>query len=236
VTAALRAWTAFVLGFATLSYSLRFTEGKPPKDALYKWSTFEGGLIQFAIIGLIVYGIAGLGDRKQLLALRRPTSWGRAFGIAIGIGLLMLVLAFALGPILNPGREQGITPDRWEPDRAAPYIANGLVICLAAPFVEELTFRGLGYSLLVRYGRWVAIVLTGLAFGLVHGLVDAFPFLAVFGMALAYLRSRVDSVIPGMVVHGLFNAIALVVAVSGKGTEENTLRACVWVWSLLSAL
>jgi membrane protease YdiL (CAAX protease family) len=45
--------------------------------------------------------------------------------------------------------------------------------------------------------------------------VEAFPFLATFGALLAYLRSRVDSVYPGMIVHGLFNAIALVVAVTG---------------------
>ena len=99
--------------------------------------------------------------------------------------------------------------------------------------MEELTFRGLGYSLLVRYGRWTAIVLVGVAFGLAHGLVEAFPFLAVFGSALAYLRSRVDSVYPGMIVHGLFNATALAVAVSGKPVQENIVRACVVVWSLL---
>ena len=227
-------WTSFVLLFATLSYSLRFTEGKPPKNILYRWTTAEGSLIQFAVIGLIIYGIAGLGRRRQLLALRRPTSWKRAFGIALGIGVMMLVLSYALGPLLNPGREQGVTPDTWQPDHAAAYVANGIVICVVAPFVEELTFRGLGYSLLVRFGKWTAIILVGIAFGLAHGLVQAFPFLAALGAGLAYLRSRVDSVYPGMVVHGTFNAIALTVAVSGKPEQENILRACAAVWPLFS--
>jgi membrane protease YdiL (CAAX protease family) len=186
------------------------------------------------VIGLIVYGIAGLGRRRELLALRRPTSWRRALGIALGIAALMLVLSYALGPVLNPGREQGVTPDTWEPAHAAAYVANGVVICFVAPFVEELTFRGLGYSLLVRYGRWTAIVLVGVAFGLAHGLVEAFPFLVALGSALAYLRSRVDSVYPGMVVHGAFNAVALAVAVSGKPAQENILVACAAAWSFLS--
>jgi membrane protease YdiL (CAAX protease family) len=214
VNKALALWSSFVGAFATLSYSLRFTEGKPPKDLLYKWSTAAGNLFQFAVIAAIVYGIAGLGDRRQLLALRRPTSWRLAAKIGVGIGIGMLVLSVFLNPVLHPGREQGITPDRWEPNHAAAYIANGLVIAVIAPIVEELTFRGLGYSLLVRYGRWTAIVLVGIAFGLAHGLVEAFPFLAAFGSGLAYLRSRVDSVYPGMIVHGLFNAVALAVAVS----------------------
>jgi membrane protease YdiL (CAAX protease family) len=214
VNKALALWSSFVAAFATLSYSLRFTEGKPPKDLLYKWSTVAGNLFQFGVIAAIVYGIAGLGDRRQLLALRRPTSWRLAAKIGVGIGIGMLVLSVFLNPVLHPGREQGITPDRWEPNHAAAYIANGLVIAVIAPIVEELTFRGLGYSLLVRYGRWTAIVLVGIAFGLAHGLVEAFPLLAAFGAGLAYLRSRVDSVYPGMIVHGLFNAVALAVAVS----------------------
>jgi membrane protease YdiL (CAAX protease family) len=224
-------WSGFVVAFASLSYTVRFTEGKPPKDLLYKWSTVEGNLIQFAIIAAIAYGIAGLGDRRRLFALRRPTSWRRALGIAVGIAIGMAVLIAALDPLLHPGREQGVTPDTWQPDRAAPYIANGIVIAVVAPIVEELTFRGLGYSLLVRYGRWTAIVLVGVAFGLAHGLVDAFPFLAAFGAGLAYLRSRVDSVYPGIVVHGLFNAVALTVAVSGKPQMENMVGECAAVCS-----
>jgi uncharacterized protein len=233
MTSPLAAWTTFVLLFATLSYSLRFTEGKPPKDFLYRWSTVEGGLIQFALLGLIVYAIAGLGNRRELLALRRPTSWWLAARISVGIAILLLVLSATLGRLLNPGGEQGVTPDVWRPDHAAQYVANGIVICIVAPFVEELAFRGLGYSVLVRFGRWTAIILVGVAFGLAHGLVEAFPFLFALGAALAYLRSRVDSVIPGMIVHGLFNATALIVAVSGKPVEENMVRACVGVWSSL---
>jgi membrane protease YdiL (CAAX protease family) len=210
-------WTSFVLVFATLSYSVRFTAGEPNRDTLYEWSTAFGGLAQFLVIGLIVYGIAGLSrrSRRDLFALRRPTSWPRAVGIGIGIGIAMGVLLAALTPVLKPGQEQGLTPTHWEPSHAAAYFANGVVVAVVAPFVEEITFRGLGYSLLARFGQWVAIVLVGVFFALAHGLVEAFPFLAALGAMLAYLRSRVDSVVPGMIVHGLFNAVALVVAVAG---------------------
>jgi uncharacterized protein len=87
------------------------------------------------------------------------------------------------------------------------------VICLWVPLVEELTYRGLGYSLLERLGRWPAILLVGLLFGLSHGLLTSLPVLVVFGCTLAWIRSRTRSVYPGMVVHALFNLVALVVAV-----------------------
>ena len=234
VTSARALWTSFVVAFATLSYSLRFTEGKPPRNLLYKWSTLVGNLVQFAIIAAIVYGIAGLtSDRRETLALRRPSSWATAARIGAGVIAGMIVLSQVLGPILHPGREQGITPDTWQPSHAGAYIANAIGIAVVAPIVEELTFRGLGYSLFARYGRWTAIVATGVAFGLAHGLVQALPLLVAFGIGLAYLRSRVGSVFPGMIVHGLFNATALTVAVAGK-PQVGILRACAAAWSALS--
>ena len=80
--------------------------------------------------------------------------------------------------------------------------------------MEEVTFRGLGYSLLEPLGRMTAILWIGIAFGLAHGLVEGLPILIVFGAGLAFLRARTDSVYPGMVVHAAFNAIALLVSVT----------------------
>jgi uncharacterized protein len=206
-------WLAFVAAFAALSYGARISGGKPDANVLYRWSTFESFLVQYGLIALIVWGIAGLGNRRELFALRRPLSWRRAAGIGVAIVVAMAVLSAILDPILHPGREQGLTPAHWEGSHAAPYVANALAIGVVAPIVEELTFRGLGFSLLQPYGEWLAIVLVGVLFGIAHGLVQALPLLVALGCGLAYLRSRVDSVYPGMIVHGFFNAAALTLAV-----------------------
>lgn len=202
-----------MLAFAALSYAARSTNGQPDANVLYRYSTFESYLVQYALIGVIIWAIAGLGSRRELFALRRPSSWRRAAGLAVGVILGMYVLSAALGPVLHPGREQGLTPTRWEPAHATAYIVNGLAIVVLAPVLEELTFRGLGFSLLRRYGEWTAILLVGLLFGLAHGLVEALPFLVAFGIGLAFIRSRTGSVYPGMIVHGFFNATALIFAV-----------------------
>jgi membrane protease YdiL (CAAX protease family) len=199
---------------AGLNYASRGIEGKPPKDLLYQWSTVAGNIVQYAIIAAIVYGIAGLGNRSELFALRRPTSWRRAGRIAIGIAFGMIVLSVILTPLLNPGREQGYTPSHWEARHAGAYVANGIVVAVFAPIVEELTFRGLGFSLLQPLGTVAAIAIVGISFGIWHGLVEALPLLVAFGAGLAYLRYRVDSVYPGMVLHGLFNAVSLTIAVA----------------------
>ena len=210
---ALVLWLIFVLAFAALSYASRETGGKPDSNVLYRWSTFEGFIAQYAVIALIIWGIASFGRRRQLFAANRPLSWRRSARIGVGVVLVMAALTALLDPLLHPGEEQGLTPKHWESAHAAQYVANALAIAVVAPVVEELTFRGLGFSLLRRYGEWLAIAAVGVLFGVAHGLVDGLPLLIALGSGLAFLRSRVDSVYPGMIVHGLFNSAALVLAV-----------------------
>jgi membrane protease YdiL (CAAX protease family) len=207
------AWTGLVGLLVVLAYSQRATEGKPESDILYHYSTAVDGAVAYLIILGATLAIAG--GRSELLALRAPLDWWRALGLTGVTFVAVLVAVGLLDQVLHAGEEQGYTPRSWEPSHAGAYAANFVVIAVVAPFVEELLFRGLGYSLLVPFGRWIAIVLVGLAFGLVHGLVEGLVVLALFGAALAWLRSRTDSVLPGMFVHGAFNAFALIVAVAG---------------------
>jgi hypothetical protein len=98
-------------------------------------------------------------------------------------------------------------------------VAFFLAVTLLAPLVEELTYRGLGFSLLQPYGVALAVVVTGALFGLTHGLLIGLPVLVFFGIVVGWLRAKTDSVYPGMVLHAAFNAIALSVSVSGAGSR-----------------
>jgi membrane protease YdiL (CAAX protease family) len=210
--ARLSAWLGLIAFLVAIAYAGRFAEGTPDRDVLYRWSTAAGAAIQYGIILLVVLAIAR--PRWELLAWRRPRSWPAALvlGLAILVGIY-LVLA-VLEPLLHGGEEQGLTPRGWDSSRADAYAGNFVAVAVIAPIVEELTFRGLGFSLLARFGKWIAIGGVGVAFALAHGLLQAFPELAIFGCALAWLRWRTDSVLPGIVVHAIFNALALIAAVT----------------------
>ena len=181
---------------------------------MYSWSAFASGLVVYALWFGLVLAIAI--DRTNLLALRRPRSWGRA--LRLGIGVVVVVYVFEIFVSVlplpqSPSKEQGLTPTHWEPAHAAAFAANLALFTIVAPIVEELMFRGLGQSLLRYLGRVPAILLVGAAFGVTHGLLEALVVLVPFGVALAYLRDRTDSVYPGMLVHASFNAVALAYAV-----------------------
>ena len=213
--ARLAGWLALVSLLITLAYVSRATEGKPDPQVLYRWSTAVGGIVQDGIILIVVLALAGF-DRR-LLGLRRPRSITQALRLLGSAIVLIYIFEVTYSALTNPGNEQGLTPSRWEPAHASAYVVNGIVICTFIPFVEELTYRGLGYSLLEGLGRWPAIVAVGVLFGLAHGLIVSLPVIAVFGMVLTWIRAVTRSVFPGMLLHALFNLIALVAAVTING-------------------
>jgi membrane protease YdiL (CAAX protease family) len=208
----LTAWTGLVGVLVLLGYASRAAGGKPPKDFVYHYSSAVAGLAQYAIVLAVVLAIAR--PRWALLALRRP-AWSRSATSAVVLAVVAVyATSYVVDLFANPGKEQGLTSSHWDSHRAAPFAVNFVVLAIVAPAIEELTFRGLGYSLLEPLGRMTAIVVVGLAFGLAHGLLEGLPILVVFGAGLALIRSRTDSAYPGMVVHAAFNAIALIASVS----------------------
>jgi membrane protease YdiL (CAAX protease family) len=208
-------WTAFVLVLTGLQYATRFADGgAPSNDYLYTWGAAVGGVIQAAIvIGLMLLIARGLPTRDAF-ALRPPIAWGPALGLDVLVFVTVLIVAGALSPFVQPGKEQGLVPDQWDSSRAAPFVVNAIIVIVVAPITEEMTFRGLGFNLLARFGDWAAIVLIGVAFALVHGLIEGFPLLFVFGAGLAFIRARTNSIYPTILLHGTFNAVSLITSIA----------------------
>lgn len=217
----LAAWLVFIGLYGAVAYwAYFFGPEREPGEPLYQYETALSGLVVFAFMLVLTLTIAaaGGGRARELLALRRPSSWGSTIGIAVLLLVGVYLLALALTQVgLDPSGEQGLLPRRWRPERAAQYAANFVLIATFVPVVEELLFRGLGHSLLRPFGRGFAIVANGVAFAAAHGLVEAFPLLAAFGAGLALIRERTGSVIPCIALHSVFNAIAMLAVFARPG-------------------
>lgn len=217
------AWLVFVGALALLSYGARLSNAETPDDIAYRYSSSAAALIQYGLMLVVLLLITRGVKRRQAFALRRPASWPRSIGLVVVALLTIYVTAIVYDRVLSalgdwsPTEEQGLVPDAWDSSRAGAFVAFFLAVTLVAPAVEELTYRGLGLSLLMPYGTPLAILLTGLLFGAAHGLIVALPVLTIFGIVVGWLRVRTDSVYPAMLLHAMFNGIALLVSVSGVG-------------------
>jgi membrane protease YdiL (CAAX protease family) len=198
-----------VCGFLIASaFYLASLETEDDDEALYDGGLAVAGAIQYAIIVLIAVGIARLfPNPMSALGLRRFRA--RWVWISFVVVLATLAVGIALEPVLHGGEEQGLAPDEWQPEHATAFVVNSAMIVLVAPFVEELFFRGIGVRALTVFGTMAAIVLSGIVFGAVHGVLGALPPLALFGIGLAWIRVRSASIWPGFIAHAAYNGIGV---------------------------
>ena len=142
---------------------------------------------------------------RELFALERPASWKRALGLA-GIAsssIYVFVARVHRRPVAaseTSTRPTSRASSRTSGIRAgpAPFVAFFLAVTLLAPFVEELTYRGLGFSLLAPYGVVLAILATGRALRRSRtASSSALPVLTFFGIAVGWLRAKTEQRLPG---------------------------------------
>jgi CAAX protease family protein len=204
---AIVAWTAIATVLIVLGFVGASTAQDDP-NVLYDYAFGTGSIVIYGILVGITFAVAArLGRPLEAAGLKR-FKW-RWVGIAIGLIILVLILAQLLEPLLHAGDKQGLEPDEWRPDRAGAFALNAIVASTVVPFAEELFFRGVGVRAWLPFGGAAAVVITALAFGLAHGILVALPILVPFGLALGWVRWRSDSVWPGVIAHGFYNGSAL---------------------------
>lgn len=125
-------------------------------------------------------------------------------------------------PDLTKGTLGDILGSRW----------GYLVVCIFAPIVEEVVFRGAILRVLLEgtkgaeasrvkedgvpqkegaYRHWVAIAISALLFALVHGNPAQMPHAFCIGLLLGWMFYRTGSIIPGIMLHWVNNTLSYVV-------------------------
>ncbi len=90
-----------------------------------------------------------------------------------------------------------------------------LAIGILAPIAEEAVFRGALLRRLLNAGAgkspWIAITVSALVFGVVHGNIAQGTHAFMVGLLLGWMYSRTRSILPGLVLHWANNTIAFAV-------------------------
>ena len=135
--------------------------------------------------------------------------------VAIGIGVMIhfliratsvlwQTLTFLLG--FTPTNSVGTI-------YSGPEVLVMSLLCTAVlpGICEELTYRGLGMQMFSgKKNEKTVIVLLGLLFGLGHQFVLQTGYAFIAGMVLGFIAVKTRSILPGMIVHFLNNAISVV--------------------------
>jgi membrane protease YdiL (CAAX protease family) len=219
-----------VLVRAILTGLLAATAGTVPWALLVSANTKYGSALPWAVPIMAGYlwlywrYARGAGWPQSTAASRRTSSRANSFpddlwGPALLAGLLglvgVLLLQGVLGRLVALPQQQDLDITRYP---AATVLLWVLMSAIVSGVVEETSFRGyMQRPIEQRHGPVVAILVTGVAFGLIHFThpevtLALLPFYlavaAVYG-ALAYLT---DSTLPSMLLHAggnVFSAAGL---------------------------
>ncbi|HEY3297779.1 MAG TPA: type II CAAX endopeptidase family protein [Armatimonadota bacterium] len=164
----------------------------------------------------LVYRLRGTGRSLADLGLKshdlwRDIRWGIAgymagFPVVLAAGLISQKLTGSFKTPPNPVESLTVMNDSW-----LARLVLFLLLAVAAPFFEELFFRGvLLNSLRARWALAVAILASGVVFAAVHPLPLGFLPILTLGSVFSVLFYQRGSLIPNMIAHCLHNSMIFV--------------------------
>jgi CAAX protease family protein len=186
----------------------------PPIGGAFVSSIYAAS--HLAAVGLIVVIVRVRGGRVAELGWRRaPATWVLAAApLASAASVLSAVLAVASRFVL-PGAHTA----QCDATRSSfgGQVALGLVLmCVVGPFVEETLFRGFLFGWLrTRVPLPAAVLISAVLFAPGHFHPDLFLPTFALGVLLTVVYQRSGSLWPGMLVHGIFNAAAVLAMLHG---------------------
>lgn len=135
------------------------------------------------------------------------------------MAFLMSYALMMLGNIIGVGFTNGIGFLKGEPvdNSLTDIVSNGniwissIYIVLLAPIFEEYLFRKIICDRLVKYGQGMAVIMSGLMFGLFHGNFNQFFYAAFIGCFFAFIYVKTGNVMYTIGLHMIVNFIGSVV-------------------------
>ncbi|MDR0992737.1 MAG: CPBP family intramembrane metalloprotease [Ruminococcus sp.] len=136
--------------------------------------------------------------------------------LGIFLGLIFVVIITLLGGKVDiPTQTQGLPPGA-----SAVVTVHAVII---APILEEILCRGVILGGIKKYNQTLALIVSSLTFGLIHGNAFQFAYATVMGLVLGTIALKCKSVIPTIFAHAGVNMTALCLQLVSKLTGMDKL-------------
>lgn len=128
-----------------------------------------------------------------------------ALMMALAIAIVSNIAGNIFTAIVGLIRGQMVNNVALELGKDTNVFLNFVFMVLCAPIYEEYIFRKLVVDRTIRYGQGVAIVVSGLMFGLAHGNMNQFAYAFTAGMFFAFIYVKTGKMRYSVVMHMIFN-------------------------------
>ena len=158
-----------------------------------------------AIVLTLVFLLKVTRLKTKDLRIMLPAPWSPGFCLPVFLGVANL--ANLAGALINRLTGSPATSEML-PSGGPELLMQFLALCVMPAIAEELLFRGAFQGLMRPCGSAAAIFAPALLFGVLH--LDLSQGLTAFacGVFLGWLAERSGSILPGMLLHLVNNALA----------------------------
>lgn len=158
-----------------------------------------------AIVLTLVFLLKVTRLKTRDLRIMLPAPWSPGFCLPVFLGVANL--ANLAGALINRLTGSPATSEML-PSGGPELLVQFLALCVMPAIAEELLFRGAFQGLMRPCGSAAAIFAPALLFGVLH--LDLAQGLTAFacGVFLGWLAERSGSILPGMLLHLVNNALA----------------------------
>lgn len=158
-----------------------------------------------AIVLTLVFLLKVTRLKTKDLRIMLPAPWSPGFCLPVFLGVANL--ANLAGALINRLTGSPATSEML-PSGGPELLVQFLALCVMPAIAEELLFRGAFQGLMRPCGSAAAIFAPALLFGVLH--LDLAQGLTAFacGVFLGWLAERSGSILPGMLLHLVNNALA----------------------------
>ena len=219
------------------------------------------GLISSAIIILLVYVIPLLvtalifnsfanykGKYRELY--KKPKRLARAlgtfpatYGFGYGIALLTLLVMCLISRNFSGHSylEDLLQPTALDPStNIVSILTLVFMMVVIAPVFEEIWVRGIMYDALKPYGTGMAIIVSSIIFGFMHGSLYMLFYTTALGFVFGYIRYATNSLYTVTVLHAMVNSIAagvlLLSSLMQITNEENRFLNTIFIIYIVAVL
>lgn len=172
-----------------------------------------GLILQQILMALLVIGYAIYikVDVKEIFSLNVPKIKDLLGAVLIWAGVLIFMMFLsALLYYIFPGNMEGSEASMDMLTNGVPFALVVLAVAFIPAICEELCFRGILFGTLnKRLKPIMAIVITGLIFGIYHMDIVKIFVVGILGIALAYVVYKTKSIFCSMLMHFLNNLYAI---------------------------
>ncbi|MEA3318705.1 MAG: type II CAAX endopeptidase family protein [Bacillota bacterium] len=146
-----------------------------------------------------------------------PRSYWKWIPVWTVVLIVSSILLVVIMDILGVGVDNSKTESLQEQVTWFTFTIAFLSAAVISPIYEEIFYRGFLYKLIRgKWGVGAGLLISSLIFTVMHiPIYNTLPVNFLSGMIFAWTYERSGSIVPGIIIHGVFNGIAVLLTVLG---------------------